>query len=129
MGYQDLQWDIHVPLQAAGTDRTVFRTFKAEGNWFIESAEFMPDDAITAAATNYVTVTLTNVTDSATIHTFNTNTGQTTTVAGTAIAVTVDAGSDSVVTQGDKFSLAKVETGTGGALGGTYSLFLRRRAL
>jgi len=130
-GNDILQFSLYIPLQAAGTDRKVYKTFEPSGEWYIEAEGFMPDDSVTANNTNYSTITATNETDTATLHTFHTKIlGGTALTAGTAVAnASITNGSARQFSQGDVISVSKADSGSGQALGGTYSFWLTRRRL
>ena len=117
------QWNIHMPLQAAGTSRKIFVEFVLPGDWFIESIDFMPDDGPTQDNTDFTTWTLENETDSQALDAFNTTiaTGVAL-VAGTARSVTPTEGSARILSQSDSVSVNKADSGAGQAGGGTYCL-------
>jgi len=120
------QVDIYIEnTVTAGTDVTTKQEFLRPGHWYIEQIQFTPDHTLATSATNYRTVTLTNVTDSVTLHTFVTTT--TATAAGTPLVATLTEGTARILSQSDQLSMAIIGSGTGGILSGTYSLQLTQR--
>lgn len=124
-----VQLDIQMGLQAAGTSRSVRKKFELPGSWFIEAVSFLPDDSVTANDTNYTTVALANTTDSVTLHSRATTVAGGSLTAGTAVDATLTEGAARVISENDLLTFSKTDSGSGQALGGTYSLVLVQRAL
>lgn len=122
-GNTKVQFDIYQISTAA--DIKVHKGFFLEGEYFIESINFVPDAAVSTDGSNYTTLTLTNETDSATLATIATN--ATALVLETAVTATVTEGTSRKVSQGDVISYDKADTGSGATAGGVWSLYLTRR--
>jgi hypothetical protein len=98
-------------INAAGTAKAYSYVFSLPGKWLIRSAKLVPCAAVTANGTNYVTATVSNVTQTQTIATRSY--AATNSVADTPETLTAPTGLAAVLTFGDVVKLAMAHTGTG----------------
>lgn len=134
MKYHELR--IAIPYAAAGTSSTVRHKVTLPGKFYIKAGYFMPDVNVAAHADNFSAYALTNTTDTATLHTWSTDSdvdGALT--GGTAKDITADGsnllaqGSEREIVEGDVLTATKTDSGTGAAGGGSYVLLLEYRPL
>jgi len=115
---------------AAAADDERYLTWPFPGTWLVEYIAMAPATAVALDASNYWTTTI-SANDGAagafaSIGAHNTTTGGDALVLGTTISVTPTAGADIELTQGDILKFAKVETGTGAAWDGAYTVYCRK---
>ena len=125
---REIQFNLRMPVVAAGTGQIVRRKFLRKGTWLIKSCHLMPDDSVTQHASNVTEITLDNVTQSVELHSHDTTTGQEGTLtAGTIVAVTVPA-AGRYIEEGDILAMEKADGGSGAAFEGSYELLLEEVA-
>src|SRR5262245_1817900 len=96
-----------VEAVAAGSDKDVYYEFTLPGKWLIDRAKLTPNVNVAAHATDGVSFTLTNVTQSKTVGDYSTLSGADGALtAGTAVSLKEGTGLSLVVTQGDVMKLA-----------------------
>lgn len=94
-----------------------------EGEWYLESADYLPATADAADASNYTTISLKN--GSTSLGTVSN--ASTAFVAGTVRPFTLSGGKSREFTaRADALNVNKAETGTGGILDGSLNLIWRR---
>jgi hypothetical protein len=112
---------------AAGTGEDWYWTQPLEGEWYLETAYYVPGTTRATDAANYTTMALKQ--GATTLGSLtNNSTGGAAFTAGTARAFTLSGGNDRQLGKGDVLILNKADTGTGTALDGTLSFSLHRIA-
>ena len=121
---------LHIPSTAAGTADEWYVPMPAKGTWRLKSVKFAPATAVAQNGTNYTTATVTKNdgaagADSAALAVISTIT--TTGVAlvlKTTVVPTLTQVTD--FTENQQIKVAKVETGTGAILDGTFTFELEK---
>lgn len=109
-------------VTAAGTDETRYVGIPDAGEYRLESAIFTPSTTVAAHATNYLTVTLKNGSD--TIGTLATS--STASTVGTIREVTLTAGVLDFTGKTDDLEIGAVNSGTGAAHDGEWAFAFRK---
>lgn len=110
-----------IAAQAANANKTFYCPVPgpSSAKMWLKSLVFIPDSdgALAVDGANYITVTAKNGSDS--LGSFNTNTGGTALVAGTAVAFSLS-GSIEFTAIAGALTIDSVKTGTGGVLKGIF---------
>lgn len=110
-----------IAAQAANANKTFYGSVPgpASAKMWLKSLVFIPDSdgALAIDGTNYITVTAKNGSDS--LGSFNTNTGGTALVAGTAVAFSLSGPIEFTALTGI-LTIDGVKTGSGGVLKGIF---------
>lgn len=114
-------------INAAGTAKSFTYVFSLPGKWLIRSVKLCPAASATFNATNFVTATISNVTQTQTIATRPYS--ATSSVADTIETLTAPTGLAGVLTAGDVVKLALAHSGTGLATQNVYVLELEQAPL
>lgn len=119
---------MHIPSTAAGTGDEWYAVIPT-GTWRINAIRFAPATAVAINGTNFTTVTFTTNDGAAgadvALASHTTNTGGQALVLKTSISVAFTAtGVQREVSGGQQIKVAKVESGTGAILDGTYTIEL-----
>jgi hypothetical protein len=104
----------NVPAQATAGSTNSWTLWRAPANVVVVGARWIPDTAVTGAATNNFALALTNVTaSSAAVTTAKTYASGTNSVANTAESLTLSTATGVNVSTGDVIALTRTVNGTG----------------
>lgn len=124
MGMERCSLSLYFPTQSANATEERYLAFPHRGTWRLTGCQFAPATAVAAAATDYLTATVTKNdgaagSDSASLATFNTDTGQTALVLKTTLDLTLTQITD--FTRGQQIKVAKTLAGAGKILDGDWT--------
>lgn len=119
---------VQIPTTAAGTDYNARSKCLLPGDWYIEEAEFIPNESVSADAANVTDLALSI--GGTEVHSHDTTTGQDGALTGgTAIDFTSSlSGATRILSYGDALLASKTDGGTGQIAGGHYVLHVREMA-
>ncbi len=122
---------VHIPSTAAGTADEWYVAWPFAGTWRPKKVMFAPATGVAAGATNFTTVTITandgaGGADSSPLASFTTDAGGTSLVLKTTIDLTLGNLTVTEMIAGRQLKIAKVESGTGDILDGTFTFLYEK---
>lgn len=121
---------LYLETTSAGTSKTTYHPFDLPGRYNVIGAKLTANADVTAHASNYTVLTVSNVTQSKTIGTWSTaSAGNGTLTGGTPVSIKSTDPLATVVSAGDTLSFAKADAASGVAFGGSVVLLLEHAPL